>query len=1000
MGLPFVGEERSGVVSELLADWAACRDQGVSRLVLLEGHPGVGKTRIVQEFYERLRAAQSEPAYWPELGDPEEDSLLQDRGRIRPLQFTCPPGAKPTYAWVAVTCRLDELTGQPTRALVDAVGASERLLERVIRPIGRPQRVLAHLWRLAMIVAGVVVTVLGLTGTGGALVVGTGIVVAVAGVAFETKDPIEGALREWRHLRHEHSKSDVMVDVATPLEDASLGAHARASGFLTALGRRGIPGVVIVDDAQWADEDTVNLVDALLQRAMPALILATVRPTPFEDQLQRREAIGRVARDYEGKTRLVHLEPLAEADLAAAVTARAPRTRPEVALAIAAHAEGSPLVLAGTLDQSVVRRSLRDGAYRMDSPDTELAGFARDPRGIFESYWSQLPDGVQQLVALATLQGRLVEAEVLAVGFTAALREEAAGPIALARDPYFWFAPVDEALDRFSDPMLFDVSVSNANGVVSSAEQSVARREMIRDVLRRRNDAHDEWEQLSDDARRVLLRLHVAAVREGTAPADHEAARSSLELAELTDGPAEAAASLEFATLALRCGGDDARIVDAARSVSAVRLRELGRIADAVEVWRSQAVERTSARGAAHPDTLVSRASWAIAMRDAGRLDESIALLGEVLEDQRRVLGDSDRRTLESRSALAGAVRETGRLSEAIELFRELLSDELRLLGPDDPDTVETRNDLALALRDAGHLRESIDTIEEVLELRLAAQGPDHPDTLRTRNSLATVLWSAGRVAEAIDEHHDVLVHRRRVLGPDHPDTLRTRSNLATVLWAAGQLDEAIEMSGPLLADRLRVLGPDHPDTLRTRNNLAAMLAAAGRLDEAIERLEALLPDQVRLLGAEHPDVLRTRSNLAEACADAGRLDEAVARYEALLVDQRRVVGADHPDTLDTRASLADVLQRLGRAEEAVDAFASVLDDQRRLLGEDNPETLRTRHAMARALLAAGRREQAVAAYRATLELRERVLGADNPDTVQTREALASADTPVANETD
>jgi len=991
MGLPFVGEERIGIVEDLLGDWAMCRDERVSRLVLLEGHPGVGKTRVVQEFYERLCAAQAEPSYWPELGDPEEDSLLQDRGRIRPLQFTCPPGAKPTYAWVAVTCRLDELTGQPTRALVDAVGASERLLERVIRPIGRTQRVLRHLWRLAMIAAGVIVTVLGLTGTGGPLVVGTGVVVAVAGVAFEAKDPLEGALREWHHHRHEHSKSDVMVDVATPLEDASLGAHARASGFLAALGRRGIPGVVVVDDAQWADADTVNLVDALLQRAMPALIIATVRPTPFEDQVRRREAMGRVARDYESKARRVRLEPLSEDDLAAAVRARAPRTRPEVALAIAAHAEGSPLVLAGTLDQSVLRRSLRDGGYRLESPDTELAAFARDPRGVFESYWGQLPEAVQQLVAVATLHGRLVQPDVLGIGYYAALHEEPGDPLSLAHDPFFWFAPVDEALDRFSDPMLFDVTQANAHAVVSSGELHVARDTMIREVLRRRHDDPNALDELGDEARRVLLRLHVVAVREGVAAADREAARSAVELAELTDGPAEAAASLEYAALALRWGADDPTLVDVARSVSATRLRELGRLAEAVELWSAQAADRAASLGSDHPRTLVSRASCAVAVRDAGRLEESIGLLEGVLADQRRVLGDDDRRTLETRSAHAAAVRDAGRLPEAIELFQALLADEARVLGPADPDTLETRNDLAMALRDAGRLREAIEISEALLAMRLATSGSDHPDTLRTRNSLATVLWLAGRLTEAIDEHHDVLAHRRRVLGPDHPDTLRTRSNVATVLWSQGRLDEAIEMSEALLADRLRVLGPDHPDTMRTRNNLAAMLAAGGRLDEAISRLEALLVDQERLLGPDHPDALRTRANLAEACADLGRYDEAIARYDALLVDQVRVVGPEHPDTLNARASLAEALQHTGRLDEAIATLCEVLDDECRLLGRDNPQTLRTQHSLAGALLDAGRRDEALDAYRAALEGRARVLGEEHPDTVQTREALAAA---------
>jgi hypothetical protein len=225
MGLAFVGKQRQEAVEQLLREWRTCCDEKRSLLVLVEGHPGVGKTRIVQEFYDRIRATQTEPAYWPRMLSDEDDFTLQDRGRIRPLQFICPPGAKPDFAWVAVSCRLDDVTGLPLRALVEAVGASESLMERVIRPIGRKRRLLRQVWRICMVLVGVAITFMGVLGVGGLVAIVPGLVVAGTGAFFELREQVRGTATEITHMRRERSRQEVMIDVAQPLQDVSLCRH-------------------------------------------------------------------------------------------------------------------------------------------------------------------------------------------------------------------------------------------------------------------------------------------------------------------------------------------------------------------------------------------------------------------------------------------------------------------------------------------------------------------------------------------------------------------------------------------------------------------------------------------------------------------------------------------------------------------------------------------------------------------------------------------------------
>lgn len=988
VGLAFVGAQRAAAVEHLVADFrACCEDQG-SRLVLVEGHPGVGKTRVVQEFYERLCATQPAPSYWPGLLDKADASALQDRGRIRPLQFVCPPGARPSYAWVAVSCRLDEVSGVPTRALVEAVGASEVLMGRVIRPIGRARRLLGQLWRIAMVLVGMTAAILGSFGIGGLVAVVPGLVVAVTGLAFELREQSTRTARELKHLRHEHAHREVMIDIAESLEGVSLGAHARANGFLSALAKRGIPGIVVIDDAQWADDDTVSLVDALLGRSLPMLVIATVRPTPFEDQYRLRQGLGRVVREYRPKTRRISLEPLAQHELAAAVLARAPGTDPTVAAAIAEHAEGNPLVLAGTLDQPLVRRSLHDGAYRIAEPTRELAEFPRDPRGVFESYWEQLPEPVSQLLALATLHGNLVEPAALCIGYRAALMKDPTVPLAEAREPFFWLVPLHRDLDRFADPILFDAAARHAHGVVSQAELLTAMREMIGELVRLRRDEPARWNEMDDTVRRVLLRLHVRGATDGTVDADPLAAQSATQLAELLDGPSEAAVSLETAELGIAWAADDLVLVDRAKQVCSDRLRELGRIPRLVEVLEELLEHRTATAGAlAHP-TLATRRRLAEAVMRLGQLEKASSMFDDLVPVLAEHLGSSELLTLEARRDQAMCLRALAKVDDAIACFVAVIGDDIAALGADHRETMIASNELAKAYMDKGHLQEALDVFRRVLESRTRVFGPDHPDTLKTRGDLANVLFLSGHYQEGVGEAEDLLAVRLRVLGSDHEETIRTRGTIAILLWREERLDEAIELSRRVLEDSMRVLGPEHIETLRYRNNLAAMLGTVGRFDEALEEFRTLAADQERLLGPMHREALRTKGNIAAALSDLGHHDASISMFEALIGDEQHMLGPKDPDTLGTRLEFANVLRKAGALDRSVAEFRAVLGDQEEALGREHPDTLRSQLGLADVLVARGHHSDAVAVLHAVRSDSERALGADHQITRAALEQL------------
>ena len=87
-------------------------DSAQARVVVLEGHSGTGKSRVVREFYRRLQADQTAPTYWPELAEGVQGNVgagvdpLADRKKLGPSAngFVWPAGALPAFLWWTFNC--------------------------------------------------------------------------------------------------------------------------------------------------------------------------------------------------------------------------------------------------------------------------------------------------------------------------------------------------------------------------------------------------------------------------------------------------------------------------------------------------------------------------------------------------------------------------------------------------------------------------------------------------------------------------------------------------------------------------------------------------------------------------------------------------------------------------------------------------------------------------------------------------------------------------------
>ncbi|MFF4565099.1 tetratricopeptide repeat protein [Streptomyces sp. NPDC001435] len=369
----------------------------------------------------------------------------------------------------------------------------------------------------------------------------------------------------------------------------------------------------------------------------------------------------------------------------------------------------------------------------------------------------------------------------------------------------------------------------------------------------------------------------------------------------------------------------------AGRHNAGLSLGRLGRWAEAGDVHRAVAAERTRVLGPDHPDTLASRYEIAFTLSRTGRAADALREYTEVARARERVLGADHPDTLAARQEMAYVLGQLGRHFDAHQTYTSVLAARERTMGPDHPDTLRCRHNLAFNLSRLGRLDDSYRMAHEVAAARARVLGPDHPDTLVTRYEVAYALGQLGRWEEALRTYREVAEARAQALGPDHADTLAARYEVGISLGRLGRSADALELYRELIDDRTRVHGAAHPETLRARHGLGVNLGRLGRWEEALAESRDVCAIRERVLGPDHPDTLVSRREVAVSLGWLGRWPDALSEYRRVAGARERVLGPDHPDTLASRNDEAHCLEQLGRGAEAVELYrrVAVLRQQR-----------------------------------------------------------------------
>jgi hypothetical protein len=926
----FVGEDRERILSSLIAEFTGLPVEGGARMVVLESLPGWGKTRIVQELYAHVAAAQAPPAYWPPLlFDPSESDPERRRKRVYPAVVHVPDGASLPWLWWGISCQRRQ-SGEFAQVLADDITQLEQHGEAIIRAKLRRERATKTLVDLLVSVAGQVLPPVGL--------------------AADAKEAGENLIELWRARQ----KADQGERVVHAGDERRPDLVTRIIELVDLLGRD-VPLVVVVDDAHDADPGVVDLLKRLPVEAPSAAVLVacTAWPDRLREQAEAGEEgsfglwLSEAVTDGSAWVRRVELDRLGEGDVEKVVRAHAPATEPAVLEALAVRADGNPLVAESLLQLRRVTRRLRNG--RLELTVAEIDALPASYPDILRERWRDLPESVQEALCVASLQGVDFLTELVAESYDAlSLEGDPVESIEAAASPYAWIRRLGQVM-RFQELYNLDIARGERPRLLDEDEAAEARTRIADRIERWRAD-EEAWKRIDQSTRHALLRLHVDLAEEGVAAALAPAADSAFALSAelLSAGDYRSALRYARASLDLARGGrdEDRRSVGYRRLLLGQALGYMGRFEDASIEFETVVGEFEELFGPSAPETEEARASLALARSDLGELDEALELTMRVLEAREERFGRESPETARTRGNLASILEGLGRFEEAYKELESARQAFEEALGTDSEEAVMARANLASLLKRMGYYGEAYDIEREVLATRERVLGKEHPETIGTRGSLANSLYELGQLEEALAIGQRVVEEYARLLGDEHPATVTARINLAITLGDLDRAQDALEILREAVPALERSTSPSDPDLAWGRALLASALRKAGETEESLSVSERMVADAVDRLGAGHPDTLAARGQLAAALLDADRPGDALRELELAVTDSETAIGADHPDTLNRRFGVAVALFNLDRGDEARAYLADLERDATRSLGSDDPLTVQVRNAL------------------------------------------------------
>ncbi|GLK17338.1 hypothetical protein GCM10017602_18200 [Herbiconiux flava] len=801
----FVGRGRRAIVAGLLDLFDRAQADRRPVWVSLEAPTGWGKTRIAREFYSALaQSRQTEPAYWPSAIATDHAKVSERRKAINPPDFEHVPMSRPDYLWWGIAC--GRRNGTATESLLQDVGVLRKHIDHLenawwyragfVEKFAYP----AFLALRAKVLEEGRTAVVDFGVTKAAEMVG-GALPGFSAMSWLIRKGVAGTRAARARSKNLRSAEGIVYRPSEVDEVES---------FLTKIAPL-VPVVLVVEDVHDADELLLDLLERLIRRDAPVMILTTGWPgfVDADPGLVRvmQSAGERLIRIDEESTTLPHpfppeasLRALDTADLESIVHARHAQVGAATRDALVSTYR-NPFALELVLE---TYGDPDDDVLEIDPRDLErLSGKVED---LYKTAWERLSDPDREALTLATL----------------------AIPAIVSAD-----AGADRSWDReMLATALAQLGDDHGDRVTG---RSVIDRAWVRTVDEIFCQFHD------------VAQMKLAANDFAKAPRRLQVRRALIEQAKDLiadrDAPAHRAAQAGRLLLAYRAELDDRESVDASRALLGV-LGDLHQENRAIESLGDEALPRLDLR-----DQRDRELQWTFAQtqRQLGNPRRAIELLDELLSVEQDVYGPDASEVLGTRRSIASAMALDGRPQAAVAMLEAVLAQQLTTRAESDADVLDTRAELALALSESDRPSDAIQVTEDILATQANTLGSDSADLITTRGRLASALADSGRAAEALPLWEQVATALAARSGRDSPDALAARSSVARATEDSIGAQAAIGLFTEQLADERRVLGPDDPRVLTTRENLARSTDDAGDHAKAAALYQALADDKARL---------------------------------------------------------------------------------------------------------------------------------------------------------
>jgi tetratricopeptide (TPR) repeat protein len=451
---PFIGGSRHSALQQLEAAYYRTVQEYRPSLVVVSGIAGSGKTRLVQEFFNRLAAGQQESRYWPihfSTVTPGT-SLLKSRNLVHPQDVDAEQ-TKRTFSWYAQTCRrsADDLSLQFQSAIESYQKLIELNAERRVQRFG------------ALASAGVVMIALTLEFLDNyiSLPVLLQWCARVAGLVS-----FGWSLREFgmriRESRHSNQKlvRNTVSETERVLAESLHFISNEAERFKT-------PTIVVIDEWHASDVGTQEFVNQLLSVDGPCFVILVRWLTGGENSEQSA-----FADQIESKaTAAIELYGLDDDDIVAILKFEKPDFSTTLRRAIAKHSAGNPLIALKLCSFPQVLALARD-----DASEAEVTKIINqlpfDHEGILKEQWRAVPLEVQQLLSIASIYGEVIPTHFVKKAFNSFFRSDPTRVLKLAREPYWWLQILQTDIDMFPDASLYRIAKEEARFVLGNERLS------------------------------------------------------------------------------------------------------------------------------------------------------------------------------------------------------------------------------------------------------------------------------------------------------------------------------------------------------------------------------------------------------------------------------------------------------------------------------------------------------------------------------------------------